>query len=291
MSGMESCKKMLQKADIELYFLTERELGAGTYGKVFSARPTALALSELNPNMPDIVAVKVANIKDAHARDTLAGEIAMLRKLDLKYGLKYYGCLVTKSRVYVVMEYMDSEDLLDLISSGSLNIRQKNQIASQIALGIKEMHDVGVLHRDIKPENIIVRIGSRGKAYVKIIDYGLSCHVPTMTGACNTYAGTPPYMDPALTVKQIQSVDFKAMASADWWAFARTLVVMYTERPISKDIKIPDADRFSMPMSHYPMLNAILLNPPSKRPSAGKILATFSGRNPTKSKMLRYSEV
>jgi serine/threonine protein kinase len=285
---------MLRKADIELYFSTVRELGAGAFGKVFSARPTALALSELNHDMPDIVAVKIANIKDAAVRDTLAGEIAMLRKLDLKYGLKYYGCLVTKTRVYIVMEYMDSEDLHDLSSSGGLNMKQKNQVASQLARGVAEMHDVGVIHRDIKPGNILVRIGSRGKAHVKIIDYGLSCYVPTMTGACNIYAGTLPYMDPALTRKQTQAVDFAAMRSADWWAFARTLVVMYTERnvrPVRLGVQISDTYRFSMPMSHYSMLNSILLNPPSERPSVGKMLATFSGRNPTEPEMLRYSEV
>ncbi|CAI5953666.1 unnamed protein product [Closterium sp. NIES-65] len=63
--------------------------------------------------------------------------------------------------VYVVMEYCNGGDLLNLIQKkGLLPEMEAQRLFVEVTRGVKQCHDNGIIHRDIKPENILLVPGT-----------------------------------------------------------------------------------------------------------------------------------
>jgi eukaryotic-like serine/threonine-protein kinase len=97
---------------------------------------------------------------------------------------------------YLVMEYLDGENLGDLASRGFIELEAVLAMGAQIASAVAALHAVGVVHCDLKPDNILVMYEADGDGWpqVKVIDYG----VAQFDGATidEGIAGTPTYMPP-----------------------------------------------------------------------------------------------
>ena len=61
-----------------------------------------------------------------------------------------------QGRIFFVMAYLEGRTLGELIEDGPLPIEQAVNIARQVAAGLEEAHEHGIVHRDIKSSNIIV---------------------------------------------------------------------------------------------------------------------------------------
>lgn len=72
---------------------------------------------------------------------------------------------------YLIMEYIDGENLNDLSKSeGTLPIPKAIDYALQAAEGLAYAHDHGVVHRNIKPSKLVLD----GQGVVKIVGFGLA---------------------------------------------------------------------------------------------------------------------
>ncbi len=105
-----------------------------------------------------------------------------------------YDFLYTNRSYYLVMEYVDGEDLRTLIDHLSpIPVDITLLIILEIARGLEYTHNQNIIHRDIKPSNILV--GHDGA--VKLIDFGVAkgreSSKLTQTGMI---VGTPSYMSP-----------------------------------------------------------------------------------------------
>lgn len=195
-------------------------------------------------------------------------------------------------QLFIVMEYFDALELFELHARNALSRKQIDAIGTQLALGITEMHQAGLVHRDIKLENVLCRIDSKKQPHIKIIDYGVACYLPSMTGACNTYAGTPVYIDPWLTDRQIARTDYKALKAADWWAFARMMHAMYTNIPVEGRFVEGLRDPFVIEAKRYRILIDILTKAPRKRPTEKQIMHVFAKGLPAPTaRMGKYTEL
>jgi serine/threonine protein kinase len=75
------------------------------------------------------------------------------------------------SRPYIVMEFVDGEDLGARIDRlGRLREAEAVDYISQVAQGLHEAHKNGIIHRDIKPDNILLTRDGQAK----LTDLGLS---------------------------------------------------------------------------------------------------------------------
>ncbi len=75
---------------------------------------------------------------------------------------------------FVVMEFVDGDNLHSIMKSGALSWEGFQEIAPQCLNALIAAGELGLLHRDIKPGNIMVTTTDSGKFIVKVMDFGLS---------------------------------------------------------------------------------------------------------------------
>src|SRR5208283_2122873 len=109
---------------------------------------------------------------------------------------------------YLAMEFVDGQNLRQIVHGGRLAPESLLYIVPQICDALQFAHDEGVVHRDIKPENILLD----HKGRVKIADFGIAKIVGAeqldITGTQGAI-GTPHYMAPEQTEKPT-AVDHRA---------------------------------------------------------------------------------
>lgn len=140
-------------------------------------------------------------------------------------------------RPYLVMEFLEGQDLERLIRRAPLPLSEAREIASQILDGLAYMHSQGVVHRDLKPSNIFLvpaeNYEENGDQIVKIIDLGLARLEETGTEKkdgqkltrSGAVVGSPFYMSP----EQVRSE--APDSRSDIYAFGCLLFAMIAGRP------------------------------------------------------------
>jgi len=124
------------------------------------------------------------------------------------------------------MEFIEGKTLKEKLKEKPLGTDQARDIAIQVAEGLKEAHDKGIVHRDIKPANIMLT----DKGQVKITDFGLAKLSWGMDLTKTTaIMGTVAYMSPEQA--KGNEVDHRT----DIWSLGATIFEMLTgERPFTK---------------------------------------------------------
>lgn len=111
--------------------------------------------------------------------------------------------------VYLVMEYVPGEPLLQYLAQGPFGAMRALDVAEQCASALARAHQMGVIHRDLKPENILLVQRSERPDFVKLLDFGIAkiLDAPSLTGSQQIF-GTPGYIAP----EYIQSTDIDGRA-------------------------------------------------------------------------------
>ncbi|HHW43609.1 MAG TPA: Stk1 family PASTA domain-containing Ser/Thr kinase, partial [Desulfotomaculum sp.] len=95
---------------------------------------------------------------------------------------------------YLVMEYVDGEDLKTLIRrEGALDAERAVQIALQVLEALEHAHENNIVHRDIKPHNILLTKSGRAK----LTDFGIAREATAATVTqTDTIVGSVHYLSP-----------------------------------------------------------------------------------------------
>ncbi len=165
------------------------ELGKGAMGVVYRAN---------DPLLSRTVAIKTINMS-SDPDEVAEYEARFYQEAKAAGGLNHPNIVtihdIGKSGnvVYMAMEYLEGEELRELMKGEPLEVARAVEIAAQMAEGLGYAHQHGVVHRDIKPANIMIL--KSGPA--KITDFGIarmrSAEVRTQTGVV---LGSPRYMSP-----------------------------------------------------------------------------------------------
>lgn len=84
---------------------------------------------------------------------------------------------VGKQNEFLVMEYANGGDLVDMSNNKLLNWADKIQVALSVAQALSYLHDKRIIHADIKPENVLFFKDEKTKTFeVKLCDFG-AAHV------------------------------------------------------------------------------------------------------------------
>jgi len=144
---------------------------------------------------------------------------------------------------YLVMEYLEGEDLSELIDAkGALPDYLAIDYAMQACEGLAEAHAAGIIHRDLKPANLFLARRTDGSVRVKLLDFGISKLTPTpgsqpeinMTST-QALMGSPLYMAPE-QMRSSRSVDRRA----DIWSMGTIIYEMLTGRSPFEGATLPE---------------------------------------------------
>ncbi len=108
--------------------------------------------------------------------------------------LSIYDFIYHGRAYYLVMEYVDGDDLHDIFDyMAPLSPTIAALIIREVAKGLEYTHSKNIIHRDIKPSNILL---SR-EGDVKLIDFGVAKdEAPSKLTLTGMIVGTPSYMSP-----------------------------------------------------------------------------------------------
>ncbi|HYC37473.1 MAG TPA: serine/threonine-protein kinase [Usitatibacter sp.] len=120
---------------------------------------------------------------------------------------------------YIVMEYVEGEELKRALSSGKrYPLIEVFEIMKHLLGALDHAHKQGVVHRDIKPANLMILPGPK----VKIMDFGIARLESSNLTQVGTVVGTPTHMAP----EQLMGVP--ADGRADLWASGVILYELLT---------------------------------------------------------------
>lgn len=168
-----------------------RPLGRGGMGTVFLGRDPVLGRE---------VAIKTISMgaegEQGELRQRFLREASLAARFSHPNLLTIYEFGEQEGILFIAMEFLKGVDLSLLLERRLLGPRTVLELLAQVADGLSEAHQNGVIHRDIKPQNIRVLSTPRG-LLAKIMDFGIARsrmdgHM-TQTGAV---LGTPYYTAP-----------------------------------------------------------------------------------------------
>lgn len=163
------------------------EIGSGGMGIVYKAEDTKLrrtvALKFIPPELSRYPEAKERFIREAQAAAAL----------DHPNICTVYEIGDFEDKAFIAMAYVEGQSLREKIAMRPLSIYEALDTAIQVAKGLEEAHNRGIIHRDIKSANIMV--DKKGQA--KIMDFGLAKVVgeSLITKEAETL-GTVAYMSP-----------------------------------------------------------------------------------------------
>lgn len=185
------------------------ELGAGRYRlqAALGSGGMATVYRALDDSLGRTVAVKVMRpelARDPAFRQRFRREARLVAGLNHPHVVSVHDIGehhvpgTQESLLYLVMEYVEGESLLDRLARGPLPTEDALRCAVDILEGLGASHAQGIVHRDVKPANVMIT----SSGWCKVLDFGIAWAAegsPNLT-AEGRFVGSPPYMAPEQVV-------------------------------------------------------------------------------------------
>ncbi|KAH7408105.1 hypothetical protein DE146DRAFT_776369 [Phaeosphaeria sp. MPI-PUGE-AT-0046c] len=270
-------------------------IGKGAYGRVYKGK---------NRHHGGLVAIKIIDIDNQDYQEMTTENLAQtIKEIDILQQLRDsrarpYVNIIEEARtvhneLWIVSEYA---------SGGSINTLMKPThamkdpgpglpekfiipIARELALGLKYVHEAGVLHRDLKTNNVLILEDGR----VQLCDFGVSGTLEPQKSKRSTIVGTPAWMAPELQQEWVKDADprnplqpkeIQYGNEIDIWAYGCTIHEMASGFPPHhriNQLELPNAgapelegERFSQELKDF--LAFIFQPDPADRPTPDQIL-------------------
>jgi len=252
-------------------YVIRRLLGQGGMGRVYHAYDPLIgrdvAIKVMLPEVAQNPDLKERFVREAQAAGQLRHpNIVTIHDLGEEAGVPY-----------IVMEYLEGEDLDDLIRrQAPLSVLEKLDIIRQVCDALGYAHARGVVHRDIKPANIRLLEGR----VPKVMDFGIAKMGATHLTQTGLTVGTPHYMAP----EQIRGDRARIDGRTDIFALGVVLYeLLFYRRPFEGDhpltvfykilspepVEIPDVPAFPYnPDVRSILARALAKEPEDRYPSA-----------------------
>ena len=176
------------------------EIARGGFGMVYRARQM---------NVDREVAVKTIPPESLHHTDVVERfkrEAKLASRLSHPNTVTIHDYGQHGETLFLVMEFLEGEDLADVLSRTPKLPRERIlRISRQVLRSLAEAHQYNIIHRDLKPENIFLSNIGHESDFVKVVDFGIA----KLTGPDQSSAeagrkltiegntvGTPTYMAP-----------------------------------------------------------------------------------------------
>lgn len=165
----------------------EEEVGRGGMGVVYRALDRVLERR---------VALKLLSnelVRQARTADELLAEARAIARLSHPNIVQVYDAGRLGERFFLAMEWIEGENLAELLKKRKLSLRGVVYAGRQICSALDHAHQRHIVHRDLKPSNLLWTPKNR----IKLTDFGLARALEKSLNQVLTQpAGTPYYMAP-----------------------------------------------------------------------------------------------
>ena len=178
---------------------------------------------KLNMNNHKITCKKV---KKRHFK-TAYEEIKILQEIGQNnYLPTFFKAVETKEHLYIMYEYLDGVDLMQMIQNPTFDVTNIDNISiiiKEITLGLYSLFKYNYVHLDIKFENIVI---SKTKPIkIKIIDLAF-CKKLDKKNHLSSILGTHGYISPEVLMYK------RYFHNTDIWSLGVILYGMLTDKPL-----------------------------------------------------------
>jgi len=104
-------------------------------------------------------------------------------------------------------------------------------VARELAIGLRAIHDAGIIHRDIKAANILIHEEGR----LQICDFGVAGVLQSQVDKRSTWIGTPHWMPPEMFSAKGEAHRYGS--EIDVWAYGCTLFEFATGNPPNSNLR------------------------------------------------------
>lgn len=164
--------------------------------------------------------IAIKTIKDISELGRLEDEISSLLQLRSKHVVQVFDIIKTNKPSFgIVMEYIDGVDLFNT-DEYTKSTTKLLKILWQIASGISDIHNAGLIHRDIKPNNMMLD----HEGILKIFDFGLSRN-KGLEAVTVGFKGTFGFSAP----EQFSNTKVAFTSAIDVYAFGATALFLATQ--------------------------------------------------------------
>lgn len=189
-----------------------RVIGKGCLGKVMLARhlPTSQLVA--------LKSIPKQSLRTEQLQQSVLDERHILANLHTVFPaapflIHLYAAFQTPTHLFLVLEYHCGGDFASVLAQ---KIRLDEPVvcfyAAEIYLGLRTLHERGIVYRDLKPENVL--LDRNGHAV--LTDFGLSKAALT-SGLLRTICGTPEYLAPEILLGEPYD------RAIDLWSFGTLL--------------------------------------------------------------------
>lgn len=172
-------------------FVIRELLGEGTssviYKSIYNTPPRSKS------KIPKIVALKLTNDREIKLAKA---ENEVYSKIKHKYILEYYGTFTHGCTIYLVLEYIDGENMFEYLSkNGTFDENLLTKYMKMLLDVLVYLHKINIIHCDIKPENILLTHND-----IRLCDFGFA--IQTENKQTNS-KGTPLYVAPEIISQKL----------------------------------------------------------------------------------------
>ncbi|KAF9931316.1 hypothetical protein FBU30_010455 [Linnemannia zychae] len=173
---------------LELYDITDRVLGAGTFATVHEIRLKSTGQK---------FALKIILKRSLQGKGAMLDtEISVLSKVRHPNCVSLLEMFETEDAVYLVTDLAEGGELFEqLLQKGCYTEGDAARLVREILLGVEYLHSMEIVHRDLKPENLLF-LDKSENARLLITDFGLSKVLTSGNDVLMTACGTPGYVAP-----------------------------------------------------------------------------------------------
>jgi serine/threonine protein kinase len=201
----------------------EELIGKGAYGRVYKGhqKPSGrlVAIKVLDIDSLDYKSLR--DFRDESIKDFIHETKVMKQVKDA--GAKNINELIEAisihSQLWLVCEYCPGGSVRTLMRATNDKLDEKYiiPIARELAVGLRAIHEAGIIHRDVKAANILVHEEGR----LEICDFGVAGVLQSQRDKRSTWIGTPHWMPPEMFATRSEAHLYGS--EIDVWAYGCTL--------------------------------------------------------------------
>ncbi|KAJ5164063.1 uncharacterized protein N7500_005893 [Penicillium coprophilum] len=277
----EMCRRA--KTEIPPYEFEEL-IGKGAYGRVYKGHQKQsgrlVAIKVLDIDSLDYKSLR--DFRDESIKDFIHETKVMKQVKDsgAKNINEIIEAISIHSQLWLVCEYCPGGSVRTLMRATNDKLDEKYiiPIARELAVGLRAIHEAGIIHRDVKAANILVHEEGR----LEICDFGVAGILQSQRDKRSTWIGTPHWMPPEMFATRGEAHLYGS--EIDVWAYGCTLFEFANGNPPNAGLrermqigrqlnrKTPqlDSDQYSQGLKD--LIAYALDSNPDTRPTMAEIL-------------------